>query len=314
MRQYILKRLLLVVPTLLLITVMLFFVVRLIPGDVVVLMFEEKAYAQDLEALRAKLGLNRPVYVQYFAWLGQVVQGDLGESLWTKRPVLEEITRRLPISLKLAAMALTVALCFALPIGVLSAIRQDTLKDYTARSLAIIGLSVPAFWKATLVIVLPSIWFGWAPPLQFTSFAADPWRHLSQFILPAIILGIGSGASIMRLTRALMLEVLRQDYIRTAWSKGLRERRVVLKHALKNAIIPVVTIVGIQISNVASGTVILETIFGLPGMGRFMVDASFQRDYPVVQGVVLLVASITVFANLLVDMTYAYLDPRIRYQ
>jgi len=314
MRQYILKRLLLVVPTLLLITVMLFFVVRLIPGDVVVLMFEEKAYAQDLEALRAKLGLNRPVYVQYFAWLGQVVQGDLGESLWTKRPVLEEITRRLPISLKLAAMALTVALCFALPIGVLSAIRQDTLKDYTARSLAIIGLSVPAFWKATLVIVLPSIWFGWAPPLQFTSFAEDPWRHLSQFILPAIILGIGSGASIMRLTRALMLEVLRQDYIRTAWSKGLRERRVVLKHALKNAIIPVVTIVGIQISNVASGTVILETIFGLPGMGRFMVDASFQRDYPVVQGVVLLVASITVFANLLVDMTYAYLDPRIRYQ
>jgi peptide/nickel transport system permease protein len=192
--------------------------------------------------------------------------------------------------------------------------RQDTVKDYTARSLAIMGLSIPAFWKATLVIVLPSIWFGWAPPLQFTPMAENPWVHFSQFLLPAVILGIAPGASIMRLTRALMLEVLRQDYIRTAWSKGLRERRVVLKHALKNAIIPVVTIVGIQIAQVASGTVIMETIFGLPGMGRFLVDAIYQRDYPVVQGVNLLIASIIVFVNLAVDMTYAYLDPRIRYQ
>lgn len=314
MWQYVLKRLLLVVPTLLLISIMVFCLLRLIPGDVVVLMFEEKAYAQDLDALRAKLGLDRPVYMQYFTWVGGAVQGDLGESLWTKRPVMEEVTRRLPISLKLATMALTVALCLALPIGILSAMRQDTAKDYAARSLAIIGLSVPAFWKATLVIVLPSIWFGWTPPLQYTPFAENPWQHFSQFILPAIILGIGPAAGIMRLTRALMLEVLRQDYIRTAWSKGLREQRVVLKHAFKNAVIPVITIVGIQITNIASGAVILETIFGLPGMGRFLVDAISQRDYPVVQGVILLTASITVFANLLVDMTYAYLDPRIRYQ
>jgi peptide/nickel transport system permease protein len=247
-------------------------------------------------------------------WLGQVVQGNLGESLWTKRPVLEEIVRRLPVSAELGAMAIVFALCLALPVGVLSAIRQDTIQDYTTRSLAIIGLSVPAFWKATLVIVLPSIWFGWAPPLQFTPFSQSPWQHLSQFIIPAMILGIASGASIMRLTRALMLEVLRQDYIRTAWSKGLRERRVVTKHALKNAIIPVVTIVGIQIAQTASGTVIMETIFGLPGMGRFLVDAIYQRDHPVVQGVNLLIASIIVLVNLLVDMTYAYLDPRIRYQ
>jgi peptide/nickel transport system permease protein len=277
-------------------------------------MFEEKAYAEDLEALRAKLGLNRPLYVQYVTWLGQVVQGNLEESLWTRRPVLEEIVRRLPISAELGAMAIFVALCLALPIGVLSAIRQDTMQDYTARSLAILGLSVPGFWQATLVIVLPSIWFGWAPPLQFTSFSQDPWQHLSQFILPAIILGIAPGASIMRLTRALMLEVLRQDYIRTAWSKGLREGRVVMRHAFKNAIIPVVTIVGIQVGQIASGTVIMETIFGLPGMGRFLVDAIYQRDYPVVQGVNLLIASIIVFVNLLVDVTYAYLDPRIRYQ
>jgi peptide/nickel transport system permease protein len=277
-------------------------------------MFEEKAYAKDLDALRAKLGLDKPLYVQYGTWLGQVMQGDLGESLWTKRPVLEEMVRRLPVSAELGAMAIVVALLLALPVGVLSAIRQDTVQDYTARSLAIIGLSVPAFWKATLIIVLPSIWFGWAPPLQFTSYAQNPWQHFSQFIAPAIILGIASGASIMRLTRALMLEVLRQDYIRTAWSKGLRERRVVVKHALKNAIIPVVTIVGIQIGQIASGTVIMETIFGLPGMGRFLVDAIYQRDYPVVQGVNLLIASIIVCVNLLVDVTYAYLDPRIRYQ
>jgi peptide/nickel transport system permease protein len=314
MRQYVLKRLLLVVPTLLLVSIIVFSLNHMLPGDVVVLMFEEKAYAKDLEALRAKLGLDRPLYIQYFSWIGQVTGGDLGESLWTKRPVLEEIMRRLPVSLQLGAMAIVVALCIALPIGVLSAIRQDTLKDYAARSAAIVGLSVPPFWKATLVIVLPSIWFGWAPPLQFTPFSENPWQHLSQFILPAIILGIAPGASIMRLTRALMLEVLRQDYIRTAWSKGMREPRVVLKHALKNAIIPVITIVGIQVAEIASGTVIMETIFGLPGMGRFLVDAIFQRDYTVVQGVILLTSTITVVINLLVDLTYAQLDPRIRYQ
>jgi peptide/nickel transport system permease protein len=314
MRQYVLKRMLLIVPTLLLVSAIIFSLQRMIPGDVVVLMFEEKAYAKDLEALRAKLGLDRPVYLQYVTWIGRVVQGDLGESLWTKRPVLEEIVHRLPVSAQLGAMAITVALCLALPIGILAAIRQDTILDYITRSSAIVGLSVPAFWKATLVIVLPSIWFGWAPPLQFTPLSQNPWQHFSQFILPAIILGIGSGAGIMRLTRALMLEVLRQDYIRTAWSKGLHERRVVIKHALQNAIIPVVTIVGIQIGNIANGTVIMETIFGLPGMGRFLVDAMNQRDYPVVQGVILLAASIIVLVNLLVDMTYAYLDPRIRYQ
>lgn len=314
MRQYLVKRLLLVVPTLLLVSVIVFSLMRLIPGDVVVLMFEEKAYAKDVDSLRAKLGLDKPLHIQYITWIGQVVQGDLGESLWTKRPVLEEIQRRLPITCELGAMAIVVALCLALPIGVLSAIRQDTVQDYTARSLAIFGLSIPPFWKATLLIVLPSIWFGWTPPLQFTPWSEDPWRHLSQFIAPAIILGIASGASIMRLTRALMLEVLRQDYIRTAWAKGMHEPRVVLKHAFRNAVIPVITLVGIQIGQVAGGTVVMETIFGLPGMGRFLVDAMFQRDYPVVQGVNLLMASIIVGMNLLVDVAYARLDPRIRYQ
>jgi len=314
MRQYVLKRLFLAVPTLLLVSVIVFSLTRLLHGDVVVLMFDEKAYAEDLEAMRAKLGLTRPIHLQYGTWLGKLAQGDLGESLWTKRPVLEELTRRLPISAELSALTITFALCIALPIGVLSAIRQDTLQDYVARSLVIMGLSFPGFWKAMLIIVFSSIWFGWAPPLQFTPFTQNPWQHISQFLLPAFLLAIASSAGTMRLTRALMLEVLRQDYIRTAWSKGMRERRVVVKHALKNAIIPVITIIGIEIGQVASGTVIFETIFGLPGMGRFFVDAIFQRDYPVVQGVILLAASLFVVLNLLVDMTYAYLDPRIRYQ
>src|SRR4030095_6135387 len=315
MRQYVLKRLCLVVPTLLLISVIVFSLNHMLPGDVVVLMFEEKAYAKDLDALRAKLGLDRPLYIQYFSWLGDVVQGNLGESLWTKRPVVEEMMRRLPVTFELGAMGIIVALCIALPIGVLSAIRQDTLKDYTARSAAIVGLSVPPFWKATLVIVLPSIWFGWAPPLQFTPFSENPWQHLSQFILPAIILGIAPGASLMRLTRALMLEVLRQGYIPTAPPAVPRgPRRVVLTRALKNAVIPVGSLLGLQIIQIANGTVILETIFGLPGVGRFLVDAMFQRDYTVVQGVILLTSSIIVVVNLLVDTTYAYLDTRIRYQ
>jgi peptide/nickel transport system permease protein len=173
---------------------------------------------------------------------------------------------------------------------------------------------MPGFWKATIIIVFASIWFGWAPPLQFTPFTQAPWQHISQFILPAVLLAFAPSASVMRLTRALMLEVLRQDYSRTAWAKGMRERRVVVKHALKNAVIPVVTIIGIEIGQVAGGTVVFETIFGLPGMGRFMLDAINQRDYPVVQEVNLLLASIIVFVNLLVDMTYAYLDPRIRYR
>ena len=315
MRQYVLKRLLLVVPTLLLVSVIVFSLTRLIPGDVVVLMFEEKAYAEDLEALRAKLGLNRPIYVQYVVWLSQVVQGDLGESLWTKRPVLEEIARRLPVSAELGAMAIVFGLCMGPahrgagrdPAGHHEGLRGTQPGDHWA-------CRCPGSGKRPSSSCSASIWFGWAPPLQFTPFTQAPWQHISQFILPAILLAIGSSASIMRLTRALMLEVLRQDYIRTAWSKGMRERRVVVKHALKNAVIPVVTIIGIEIGQVAGGTVVFETIFGLPGMGRFMLDAINQRDYPVVQGVNLLLATIIVFVNLLVDMTYAYLDPRIRYQ
>jgi peptide/nickel transport system permease protein len=313
MRKYVASRLLVAIPSLLIASFIVFSLPRLLPGDVVQLMLEERAYGKDLDDLRAKLGMDRPIYQQYFTWLGSVVQGHLGESLWTKRPVVEELTRRLPVSLKLGLLALVFAVSIALPIGVLAAVRQDTLADYLARSLAILGLSVPGFWLATLVVVLPALWWNWSPPIQFTEFSADPWAHVTQFILPAFILGVASSAAIMRLTRATLLEVLRQDYVRTAWAKGSRERSVVLKHGLKNALIPVVTVLGIQIAQILGGTVIFETIFGFPGMGRFLFDAINQRDYPVIQGINLLIVSVIVLMNLLVDACYAFLDPRIRY-
>jgi peptide/nickel transport system permease protein len=312
-RKYVLKRLLVAGSSLAIASLVVFSLPRLLPGDAVQLMLEERAYGKDLEDLRAKLGLDRPIYVQYFEWSGRAIQGQLGESLWTKRPVLEELARRLPVSLELGLLALLFSVSIALPIGILAAVRQDSLADYLARSLAILGLSIPGFWIATLVIFLPSLWWNWSPPIQFTEFSRDPWAHVAQFIIPAFILGIASAAAIMRLTRAQLLEVLRQDYVRTAWAKGVRERTVVLKHSLKNALIPVITVLGIQIAQILGNTVIFETIFGLPGIGRFLFEAINQRDYPVIQGVNLLIVSVVVLMNLVVDACYAYLDPRIRY-
>ena len=313
LRRYLAKRLLVAVPSLLIASLIVFALPRLIPGDVVSLMLEEKAYARDLAELRAKLGLDRPLHVQYVEWLGHVVRGDLGESLWTRRPVREELARRLPVTLELGASSVVFAVIIALPIGVLSATRQDTLSDYLARSAAILGLSVPGFWLATLVIVLPAIWWGWRPVAEYVEFGRDPTGHLVQFLLPGLILGVAAGAALMRLQRATLLEVLRQDYVRTAWAKGLRERAVVFKHSLKNAFIPVLSVFGIQIAQIFGGAVIIETIFGLPGLGRFLFEAITQRDYPVIQGVNLVVVAAIVLVNLAVDTLYAVLDPRIRY-
>lgn len=312
-RRYTLKRLLVAIPSLLIATVIVFSLSRLIPGDVVTLMMQENQYAQSLEEMREKLGLNRPIYLQYFEWIGRAVRGDLGESLYSSRPVIQELARRAPVSLELGAVAVFFAVLMGVPIGVLSAVRQDSAEDYIARSGAILGLSAPGFWLGTLVVVLPAIYFGWSPSIKFIPFTRDPWGHMVQFLIPGFLLGIASAASIMRLTRTQLLEVLRQDYVRTAWSKGLGERVVVLKHSLKNALIPVVTVLGIQIAQVLSGTVIFETIFGLPGMGRFLFDAITERDYPVIQGINLVIVTTVVTVNLLVDVVYAYLDPRIRY-
>ena len=313
LRRYFARRLLVAIPSLLIASLIVFTLPRMLPGDVVQLMLEEKAYAKDLAELRAKLGLDRALHVQYFEWLGRIARGDLGESLWTRRPVSEELGRRLPITVELGLLATVFAVIFAVPIGVISATRQDTMLDYVSRSIAIIGLSVPAFWIATLVIVLPAIWWGWRPATGYTEFSVSPLLHLGQFLLPAVILGVATSAALMRLTRAMLLEVLRQDYIRTAWAKGLRERVIVLKHGLRNSIIPVITVLGNQIAQVVGGTIIIEYIFGFPGMGRFLFEAIVQRDYPVIQGVNLVVVSVIVLVNLTVDAFYAVLDPRIRY-
>jgi peptide/nickel transport system permease protein len=313
LRRDLARRLLVALPSLLIASLIVFSLPRLIPGDVVQLMLDEKAYAKDVEELRTKLGLDRPLHVQYVEWVGRVVRGDLGGSLWTRRPVLEELGRRLPVTLTLAAFAAVFAALIGLPIGIVSATRQDTVGDYAARSFAVLGLSVPGFWLATLVIVLPAIWWGWRPVRGFTELSQAPLAHLTQFVLPGLILGLASAAALMRLTRGMLLEVLRQDYVRTAWAKGLREGIVVLKHSLKNALIPVVTVLGIQVAQVLGGTVIIEVIFGLPGVSRFLFDAITQRDYPVIQGVNLVIVSLIVTINLAVDALYAILDPRIRY-
>jgi peptide/nickel transport system permease protein len=313
LKRYLARRLLIAIPSLFIASVIVFTLPRLIPGDAVQLMLAETSYAKDIDELRAKLGLNRAIHVQYVEWVGHALRGDLGESLWTRRPVMQELALRLPVTAELALYATVIALVIALPIGILAAARQDTIADYVARSVAILGLSLPGFWLATLLIVMPAIWWGWRPLTGFVEFRQDPLGHVVQMLLPALILGIASAAALMRLTRGMLLEALRQDYVRTAWAKGLTERKVVVKHGLRNAVIPVVTLLGTQLPLILGGTVVIETIFGLPGVSRFLFDAINQRDYPVIQGVNLLVVSTVVLVNLGVDVLYGVLDPRIRY-
>ena len=255
------------------------------------------------------------VWVQYGRWLGGVfLHGSLGESLMGRGAVEERIVGRLPVTLELGVLAILIGLVIALPAGIYSAIRQDTAADYLGRSVAIIGLATPNFWLALMVIIYPAIWWGWAPPLELVSFTEDPLGNLAVFIIPSLILGSASAAATMRMTRTMMLEVLRQDYIRTAWSKGLKERAVVIRHALKNALIPVVSLIGLQLPILVGGAVIMENIFNLPGLGRLMLLALNERDYPMVSGINLFFATAVVVFNLITDLIYAFLDPRVRYE
>jgi peptide/nickel transport system permease protein len=286
----------------------------MLPGDAVTMLLQDYAYAKDVEEMRARLGLDRPIYVQYVEWMGGVLQGDLGTSLRNKTPVSEELLGRIPVTAELGLIAMVVGLLIAIPVGVISAIRQDTWSDYLGRSLAIGLLAIPAFWLGTLVITLPSIWWGWTPPLRYTRFLDDPMKNLGHVIIPAMILGLGLSGTLMRLTRAQMLEVLRQDFVRTATAKGLAEHAVVMRHTLKNAFIPVLTLLGLQVSILVGGTVVLESVFVLPGMGRYLLEAVQYRDYPVIQGLNLIFATVIILANLIVDLLYGWLDPRVRYQ
>ncbi len=318
MRAYIIRRLLLVVPTLVLLSILVFLTVRFIPGDVIDVMLGELQWVGgdiDREALERMLGLDVPVYVQYGRWIGEIfLHGTLGESLWRDWTVEEEILSRLPVTIELGLLAILIGLVIALPVGIYSAMRQDTAADYLGRSVAIIGLATPNFWLAIMVLIYPTIWWGWTPPLEYIPFTEDPLGNLGGFLIPSLILGTASAAATMRMMRTMTLEVLRQDYIRTAWSKGLKERVVIVRHTLKNAFIPVVTLIGLQLPILVGGAVIMENIFALPGLGRLMLDALRSRDYPVVQGTNLFFATGVVLLNLLIDLIYPYLDPRVRYE
>jgi len=313
--KYVIRRLLFALPVLLLSSLIVFGLMRVMPGDALVALMGESGNVgqRELAKLRTDLGLDRPYHEQYLIWVWQMVSLNPGDSIFTNEPIAVALKKSIPVTLELATLAMVLGLVIAIPIGVLSATRQDTPSDYVGRVVAVSGLSLPDFWLGTLVITFAAIWFHWIPPIGYVTFWESPWRNLQQFLLPAAVLGFRLSAATMRMTRSTVLEVLREDYVRTAWAKGLEGRIVVYKHALKNALIPVVTIVGGQMATLLAGAVVVETIFALPGMGRLTVEAILFRDYPVVQTNVMLVAATLVTLNLLVDLTYAWLDPRIRY-
>lgn len=328
MTGYMIRRLSLVVPTMVVVTVVVFLSVHFIPGDVIDTMIAQMGSSGSVSQidrgyLEKALGLDVPLHVQYARWLGVipnadgqfrgVLEGDLGKSLWKNQEINRLLVQRLPVSLELALIALLTAILTAIPIGVYSAIRQDTLGDFIGRSLSILFISVPAFWIGTMIMVYPAIWWRWAPSLQYIQLFDDPLGNVVQFLLPGFILGMVLGGTLMRITRTMMLEVLRQDYIKTAWAKGLAESTVIRRHALKNALMPVVTVVGIVVPLVIGGTVVIEQIFALPGLGLLMFEALTFRDYPVISGINLFLATLVVLSNLVVDLTYAWLDPRIQY-
>ena len=319
MRTYIIRRLLLMIPTLLLVSILVFSLIRFIPGDVIDAMLGSTylgGSADNRAELERFLGLDVPAHVQYARWIGNMVlHGTLGKSLLGSAITIEEqILRRLPVTLELGLLAIAIGLVIALPVGIYSAIRQNTLADYAGRSLAIVGLATPNFWLGLLVIVFPAIWWNWTPPIRMIALSDDLLGNLGGFIAPSLILGTYFAAATMRMTRTMMLEVLRQDYVRTAWSKGLKERVIVVRHVIKNALIPIVTLIGLQMPLVVGGSVIMENIFNLPGLGRFLLDALNTRNYPIVSGVNMFFASVVLFNNLLIDLIYPYLDPRVRYE
>ena len=329
MQAYLIRRLLLTIPTLLIVTMVVFMLVRFIPGNVLDMMVAEMSSTsgeefKDVEGLRKALGLDVSIPVQYGRWLGitpradgkisGILQGNLGRSLWTNEPVTEIFRTRIPVSIEMAMFANVFQWGLAVPLGVYMATRQDSFWDYSGRIFAIVMLSMPGFWLATMVIVYPSIWWGVMPNIVYVPIVVDPIGNLMQFILPAFLVGVASSAGLMRLTRTMMLEVLRQDYVRTAWAKGLQERVVLMRHVVKNAAIPVVTVLGAELPALISGQIIMEQIFALPGMGRVFIQALNQRDYPVISGFNTLVAVLVLIANVIVDISYAWLDPRIRYK
>ena len=314
MAQFVIRRLLLMIPVLLGVSVIVFVLMRVIPGDIAQLLAGDYATEELLKQIREELGLNRPLYQQYVEWLWGACHLDFGNSMWSGEPVLTEIARRFPLTLQLALMTTAITIVIAIPVGVICAIRQDSPQDYVLRVFAISGLSLPSFWIGILIIMILVAVFRWTPPLGYVNIWEDPFKNLQILIWPAIAVGFRQAAIQARMSRSCMLDVLRQDYIRTAWAKGLGERLVVIRHALKNAVLPVITIIGVEFAFLFGGLVVTEAVFTLPGVGRYLVDAIYHRDYTVIQAIVLIMAVIVSFANLAVDIVYGWLDPRVRYQ
>ncbi|CAI8005341.1 Putative peptide transport system permease protein BMEII0209 [Geodia barretti] len=316
MRQYAAKRIGLFIPTVLLVTVIVFVVMRLIPGDpaLAILSADDAAYTeQELQELRVQLGTDRPIVVQYFDWMSGLLRGDFGTSFWWNGPVMDRLGERIPVTIELAVLGIALAVVCAVPLGVLSAIKPDSPLDYLSRIFTLVGISIPTFFSGILLTLVLIRAFGWLPPLGYEDFWEDPWANVKQMMLPALALGFYDMAFIARVTRSSMMEILREDYMRTARSKGLRERIVLSRHGLKNAVLPILTISGWQFGRLFGGTVIIERIFLIPGIGQLLIDAVFQRDFPTIQAIIVIVAVSIVVVNLLVDLLYGWLDPRIRY-
>jgi peptide/nickel transport system permease protein len=315
MRRYILRRLLLMIPTLLGVAVLVFVLIRVIPGDIVEMRFAEgQFFNPELVAKeRARLGLDRPLWRQFLDWLWGIVRFDFGLSMWSGNPIAHEIAIRLQLSLQLAVMATVVAVCLAIPLGTLAALRQDTWLDYLLRMFSIAGLATPSFWLGILMFLVLLHLFGWIPPMVFMPVWEAPWQNLSQMIWPALAVGYRYSAVTTRMTRSAMLEVLREDYIRTAWAKGLWQSLIVRRHALKNALLPVLTVIGLEFAFLMGGLVVTEQVFNLNGLGLLFVQSVARRDYTLLQALVLLVAVVYIVVNFVVDLLYAWLDPRIRY-
>ena len=320
MTTYIIRRLLLTIPTLLIVTLLTTAALRVIPGDAVDVLIGQMDLSgkEDRGLLRAELeaqlGIDVPIYVQYFRWWRDLIlHQDLGDAIIMGFDVRDQIIQRLPVTFELGIMALIIAMLISFPVAIYSAVRQDSVADYVFRSIAILFISLPSFWVGIMVIVFPSIWWGWSPPILNIPLLEDPWGNIKQYIIPAVIMGMAINGVNMRLMRTMMLEVVREDYIRTAYSKGLAERVVVFRHAVKNALIPVITVIGLNIPVVIGGSVIIEQLFGLPGMGRLAIEAAFLRDFPVIIGVTLVFSMFVLVIILITDLSYAWLDPRIRY-
>ncbi len=315
MKTYIAQRLAIAVLTLFGMSLVIFALLRLAPGDIVDILFASAGYvnAAEKQAILTELGMDRPYWVQYLEWIKQILTGDLGKSYRYDLPAWQIIKPLLPVTIELAALSIIVAVVLGVPTGVISAVRQDSSLDYVLRVISLGGLSMPAFWLAMVIILGCVTWFGWIPPLTYVSPFENFKLHVVQFALPALAVGYRSSALIMRITRSSLLEVMREDYIRTAWAKGQNERVVIWRHALKNAILPVVTVIGIEFAFLIGGLVVTETVFNLPGVARFLVQAILWRDYPIVQNLVMFIAIVVILSNLLVDMLYGVLDPRVRY-